>query len=132
MLKPSRAKRTASRWTLVTSGTGGVDDVQAAFAGLRAHRGSHAMGAENGPCARGDFVEFFYKDRAGIAQFIHHVLVVNDFFADVDRRAVEVERDLHHIDRSHHTGTKASRLEQENLLVRAMIRCEWLKRHKNG
>jgi hypothetical protein len=90
------------------------------------------MSAEDGARARGDFVEFFYKDRAGFAQLLHHVLVVDDLFADVNRRAVEVKSDLDDVDGSDDTGTKASRLEQENLLVRAKIRCERLKRHIDG
>jgi hypothetical protein len=113
-------------------GTGGIDDVQLTFAGLGPHRGSHAMGAENGTSARWDFVEFFYKNRASFAQLIHHMLVVNDLFPDVDWRPVEVESDLDDIDSSHHTGAKASRLEQEYFLVRAKIRCERLKWHNRG
>ena len=77
----------------------------------------------------GNFVQFLHEDRAGFAQFLHNVLVVYDFFADVDRRAVEVESDFDDIDGPDHAGTKTSRLEQEDFLVRAKIRCERLKRH---
>jgi hypothetical protein len=90
------------------------------------------MGAEDGASTFGDFVELFYKDGASFAQFVHHVFVVDNFFTDVDWRAVEVQSDFDDIDSSDHAGTKASRLEQEDLLVRAKIRCERLKGHNNG
>jgi hypothetical protein len=57
---------------------------------------------------------------------------VHDFLADVNRPSVKLESDLYHVDSPHHTGAKSTRLEQKNLLFRAEIRCEGLKRHKNG
>ena len=63
--------------------------------------------------------EFFDKNGAGFPQLVHHVLVMHDFLAHVDRRAVKIESDLDHIDGSHHAGAEAARLQQKNLLVRA-------------
>ena len=100
---------------------GGIDHFQMALRGLLANRGSHAVRAEDGPRTRRHFVQFLDEDGAGLAQFVHHVLVVYDFLAHVDRRTVEVERDLHHVDRPYDTGAKASRLEQKNLLIRADV-----------
>jgi hypothetical protein len=44
------------------------------------------------------------------------VFVVDDFLAHIDRRAIEIERDLYHVDSPHYTRAEASRLEQEYLL----------------
>jgi hypothetical protein len=37
-----------------------------------------------------------------------------NFFANVDRRAKSLKRNLHDVDGSHNTGTKAARLEKED------------------
>jgi hypothetical protein len=49
-----------------------------------------------------------------------------DFLSNINRRAVQIQRDLDHVDGSHDTGAETSRLEQEDFLVRAVIRCERL------
>jgi hypothetical protein len=54
------------------------------------------------------------------------VLVVDNFLADIDRRAVEVESNFDHIDGPDDTGAEAPRLQQKDLLLRAKIRCERL------
>ncbi len=97
--------------------TGGVDDIQSALLRLPADRRRHAVGAENGPRPSGHFVQLLDEDRAGFAQFVHHVFVMNDFLADVDRRPVEIERDLDHVDGPDHAGAKTARFEQKYLLV---------------
>src|ERR1039457_4827158 len=130
MLKPSRAKRTASRCTLVTSGQ---------VASITSSRRSRAWRRTAGetPCAlkmaraRRDFVQFLDEHRAGSPQLLYHVLVVHDFLADVDRRTVQIQRNLDHIDSPDNTGAETTGLEQKNLLFRAVIRCERLKRHRD-
>ena len=53
------------------------------------------MGGEDGDRALGDrVVELLDEDRAALAQLLDHVLVVDDLLADVDRRAVQLERAL--------------------------------------
>jgi hypothetical protein len=85
--------------------------------------------AEDGPGPVGHFVQLLDEDGAGLAQFIHDVLVVHDFLADVDRRPVQIQSDLHHVDSPDDAGAEAPRLEQKDLLVGAVIGCEKLKRH---
>ena len=70
------------------------------------------------------FVQLFHENRPGLAQLVHDVLVVYDFLSNINRRAVQIQRDFDDIDGSHNTGAETSRLEQENFLVRAVIRCE--------
>jgi hypothetical protein len=41
---------------------------------------------------------------------------VNDFLAHVDRRAIEIEGNFHHVDSPHYARAKASGLKQEYLL----------------
>jgi hypothetical protein len=57
---------------------------------------------------------------------------VHDFLADVNRRAVKVQSNLDYIDSPDDTGAKTTGLEQKDLLVRAVIRCERLKRHRGN
>ena len=76
----------------------------------------NAVSAENGAPAVGHFGQFFHENRAQLAQLVHHVLVVDDFLADIDRRTIEIQRDLDHIDRAHDAGAESARLEQIDLL----------------
>ncbi len=87
------------------------------------------MGAEDGARTFGHLFEFLHEDRAGLAEFVHHVLVVNDLLADVDRRSVQIQGDLDYIDSPDDAGAETSRFKQKDFLVRAVIRCERLKRH---
>ena len=105
---------------------GGIDHIQVAFLGLAPHRRRHTVSAENGARANRHLAQLFHENRPGFAQFVHNVLVMHDFLADINRRAVQIQRDFDHIDGSHDTGAETSRLEQEYLLVRAVIRCERL------
>src|SRR5580698_9849395 len=97
--------------------TGGVDYVQLAFLGLLADGRRDSMRAEDGASADGHFVELFDEYRPGIAQFIHDVFVVNDLLAHVDRRAIQIEGNFHHVDSPHYARAEASRLKQEYLLT---------------
>ena len=84
------------------------------------------MRAEDGARPRGHFIQFLDENGSGGTQFFHDVFVVDDFLADIDRRAVEVERNFHDIDSPDDTGAETARLEQKNLILRAVIRCERL------
>ena len=87
------------------------------------------MRAENGAGAGRHFLEFLDENRAQFAKFVDHVLVVDDFLANVDRRAIEVERDLDHVDGAHDAGAESAGLEKVNLLVSDCIRGDRLERH---
>ena len=87
------------------------------------------MRAENGPGSRGHFVQLLDEDGAGLAQFIHNVLVVHDFLAHINRRPVQIQSDLHHVDSPNDAGTEAPRLEQKDLLIGAVIGRKKLERH---
>ncbi len=84
------------------------------------------MRTENSAAAGGHFIQLFDEDGSRLPQFIDHMLVVDNFLADVDRRAVKVECNLDHIDGPDDTGAEAARLEQKDLLLRAEVRCERL------
>ena len=48
------------------------------------------------------------------ARFVHDVLVVHDLLADVDRRAIEVERLLHRDDRAVDAGAVAAGVGEQD------------------
>ncbi len=105
----------ASRWTLVTSGQ--VASIANSFrrAGFLGHGLRHAVGGEDHrPVAIRHLVEFLDEHRALLAQRFDHVFVVNDFVADIDRRAVFFERALDRVDRPHHARAKAARRAQQD------------------
>ena len=110
---------------------GGVDHIQPPLLGLPSHRWRHAVRAEDGPRPLGHFVQLLDEDGAGLPQFIHNVLVVHDFLAHIDRRPVQIQSDLHHVDSPDDAGAEAPRLEQKDLLVGAVIGRKKLKRHKD-
>jgi hypothetical protein len=69
--------------------TGGVDDREVTTLGFLLHRGGDTVRAENGHRAQRNFVEFLDKDGTLGAQRFHHVLVVHDLMANIDRRSVK-------------------------------------------
>jgi len=91
---------------------GGVDDGEVALFGFRANCRRYAVGTENRSRAGRNFGKLFHEDGAEFAQFVDDMLVVDNFFADVDRRAVEIQGNLDHVDSAYHTGTKAARLQE--------------------
>ena len=74
---------------------GRVDGLEPALLGLPVHLGRDAVGGEHHGLAGRHLVELLDEDRAARLEVGHHVLVVHDLLADVDRGAVEVERLLH-------------------------------------
>ena len=55
-------------------------------------------------------------DRAFFREFVDYVTIVHNLFSNVDGSAKGIERNIHHIDRAHHTGAEAARFEKENPL----------------
>src|SRR5579884_1658234 len=96
---------------------GGVDYVQPALLRLLAHSRGNAMRAENDARALGHFLEFLDENGPGAAQLVDDMAVVNDLLADVNRRAVKIEHNLHDIDSAHHARAKTARTQQDNALL---------------
>ena len=88
---------------------GGVNHQEAARLGRFANRRGNAVRRKNHARAGGHLVQFVDEQRADAAQFLHHVTIVDDLFAHIDRSAVQPQGDLHHVDGPHHTGAKAPR-----------------------
>jgi hypothetical protein len=91
---------------------GGVEHRQAARRGFLLHTARHAVGAEDSDRKRRHLGEILDEDGALVLQAFDHVLVVDDLVADIDRRAIFLERALDDLDRPHHARAKASRLRQ--------------------
>ena len=87
---------------------GGVEHLQPAALGVGAHLLRHAVRAEDHGGAGRHLVELLDEDRALGAQVVDHVLVVHDLVAHVDRRAVQLERALHDLDRALDAGAEAA------------------------
>ena len=68
----------------------------------------HTMGGEYDGKVFGHLVQFLDKDRALAAQFIHHIFIVNDFMAHIDREAEFIERFLDNFNGPVDAGTKAT------------------------
>jgi hypothetical protein len=74
-----------------------------------------AMSAENGNRVRGNLGKVLDKMRAFGLQALHHVLVVHDLVAHVDRRTVLLQGALDDLDGTDHAGTKTARLSEYDL-----------------
>jgi hypothetical protein len=68
------------------------------------------MGTENRHGSRRDLIDLVDEQGAFRPQSLDDVPIVDDFVADVDRRAVLFERPLDNLDSPFDPGTKASRL----------------------
>jgi hypothetical protein len=89
---------------------GRVEVEQIARLGLGRHRLRHAVGGEDTGClSRRDLVELLDEDGA-LAQALHDEAVVDDLVADIDRRAVLLERQLDDLDRPVDAGAEAARI----------------------
>jgi hypothetical protein len=72
--------------------TGGVDQVEPSQPGLVEHAGRRAVRRQHGDRTLGHLVDVVDEDRALGLEIAHHVQVVDDLLAHVDRRAVLRER----------------------------------------
>ena len=73
------------------------------------------MGAEDDPCSFRNLAQLFDEDGPGSPQFIHHVAVMNDFLADIDRGPIKVQCDFNHVDGAHHASAEPARFQQDDL-----------------
>ena len=84
-----------------------VDDREAALAARLPDRRRDSVRRIHRHGAGRDLVELVDEHRASAAQIAHHVLVVDDFLADVDWWPETVERALDDFDRAFHAGAEA-------------------------
>ncbi len=89
---------------------GRVDHRQPALGGPLLDRAGDAVGAEDRDAARRDLVDLVDEMRSFGAQPLDDVAVVDDFVADIDRRAIFLERALDDLDRPFDPGAKSARL----------------------
>jgi hypothetical protein len=87
----------------------GIDYLQPAFFGFGTDSRGYSMSAEDHPAAFGHFGQFFYKYSSGGTQLIYYVPVMYDFFADIDRRSVEIDGNPDDVDGPNHSGTETAR-----------------------
>ena len=96
---------------------GGVDRVQArASAALAWTLGRHAVRREHHRGALGHLGLGLDEHRPAVAQLLDHVLVVDDLLADVDRRAVELERALDRLHGAVDARAVAARRREQQLV----------------
>jgi hypothetical protein len=94
-------------------GAGGVDDAQIARLSRLTHGGRYAVGAEDQQRARRHVCRIFDEDGSLVAQFIHHVAVVDDLVAHVHRCTEALERNLDHFDRAVYAGAEAAGVREQ-------------------
>ncbi len=82
--------------------------------GLVLDRAGDAMGAEDGDAARRDLGQLVDEMRALGPQPLDHVAVVHDLVADIDRRAVFLERPFDDLDRALDAGAETPGLGQDD------------------
>jgi len=97
---------------------GGVNDPEAAALAEFADGGRNAVSGVNDALAVGDVVDFMNEDCALFRQLIDDIAVMDDFAADIDGSAEGFKSDLNNIDRAHYASAEASRLEQQDPLLR--------------
>ena len=95
-------------------GAGRVEDRQRAGGGFFLDAFCHPMGAEDGDRIGRHFGQVLDEARAFGLQALHHVLIVHDLVAHIDRRAVFLQRPFDDLDGAHHTGAKSTRLGEYN------------------
>ena len=59
---------------------------------------------------------------AQFAKLVDYMLVMDYLLANVNRRTIEVQGDLHYVNGAHNARTKAAGLQQIDLLVVARVR----------
>ena len=95
--------------------TGRVDHLQTPNAGVVLDLAGHAVGAEYRDGAPRNFRDFLDEASALVAQAVDDMLVVDDFVANVDGRAINLQRALDDIDRADHPGAEPPGLRQNHL-----------------
>ena len=67
------------------------------------------MGAKHEYGADRNFADGLDKNRAATPQLVHDVAVVDDFMVNVDRLAIQFERQVNDIHGPHHSGANDAR-----------------------
>ena len=98
-----------------------IDRAQVAHGGVLVHRRGDAVGAEDDEGALGNLGLLLDEDRAALAQLLDDVLVVDDLLADVDGRAVDVERVLDRLHGAVDPGAVTARGRQEDARGRVQL-----------
>jgi hypothetical protein len=99
---------------LADQGAGGVHVEQLPPLGLGRHLLGHAVGREDHRNPVGHLREVLDEDRALGLQSLHHIAVMHDLVAHVDRRAVLLQGALDDLDGPFHPGAEAARVGQKN------------------
>src|SRR5471030_44723 len=94
-----------------------IENAQAARFRLGPHRLRHSVRGKHQRIAGRYIVEVFDEDRALVAQVFHHIGVVDDFVAHINRRAELLQRALDDFDRAVDAGAESTRLGQQNFLI---------------
>ena len=95
---------------------GGVDRPQVSRRCVLVDRRGDAVGGEDDDLPLGHLALLLDEDRAALGELLDHVLVVDDLLADVDRRAVQLQRPLDRLHRAIDAGAVAARGCQEDPL----------------
>ena len=92
---------------------GRVNHMQAFRRSLLSNRRRNSVGAEDDSRAVGHLIEFIDKDHSLGNKGIDHVLVVDDFFSDVDRTVKELKRQVNDFDGALNPRTETTRLRKQ-------------------
>ena len=68
------------------------------------------MCAKNDAGSFGNLGEFFYKNCARAAEFVDDVLVMDNFFANVDGGVIKIQSNLYNVDGTNYTGAESAGL----------------------
>ena len=93
---------------------GGVGEQQPAAPGFGRHGLGHAVGREYHQPVIGHLVQLLDEHGTQPTELVHHVAVVDDLVADIDRRAVPAQRFLDHVDRPLDPGAESARAGEED------------------
>ena len=91
--------------------TSGVNHPQPALGAVLPNLWRNSVGAVNNALAVRHLVLAIDKDRALAAQFLNDKAVVDDLFADINRRPKRLQSNADHINRPHHSGAESPGLE---------------------
>ena len=72
-------------------GTGGINGLQTAIGGLLPHGGRHPVRGEDHRGSGRHLAEFIDEERAAGLQVLHHMTVVHNLLAHIDRRSVGLQ-----------------------------------------
>ena len=101
---------------LGNQGAGCIKNTEATGLGLIVHRPAHTVRRENEGRTGWNIGQIFDKNCTFFAQIVHNESVVNNLMAYINRCAKLCQGLLHDFNRAVHSGTKATRLRQNNFL----------------